>query len=689
MAGKAKTDQAVKLRQDFFVYNEATAFLITSKKTCGTGMESGSEAWNAAVLEGKLIPVELYQDDPFILRLVLKDKLTPQEGQEWLGKLSHHIRVEDGKLIIAAGVEYILEQMPEDDAWFREYSHTVDVPPGHYHADLYTYINSVNGEPLLAIAETKPEPIGKYYRRTRKNRAFPSWLKQWCASYPDIDPKHEDEWQDADFDSEDEPFVSFLLHLTPISEAAPETITQPSEDGFFKCSQNTAQKPEKCPLGLLGEDVLNLPAAAPPVPPPPVEGVEIFSRVSSRQMHKLDSPVELPISKLVHAYILAWYCTDSAHPELLLEGEIADKLPPDVLLDDRLQLVSIEKPTTCVRTEDDDGRWTTIAKMKKLSNLISSMPDPAITRMELCTATDNEKSENHDSEGLLRFSGPVRDGIWQIEETYPKLSSETLRQALSIAEQAELGQSITFADPEIAAHAVWLFEAEWAAIFRDKLPVLNGNTVTMKEVDSSLAHLLALFYFKEHFGASFPVRPIEPELIEKAERLRKRADLSRDILLQGDGRTYTATSINTLKPEAIEDCGKTDAEMKQLGATLIGDLACSAFPDMVLRYYAMPDGVTRLVWMRKDSNFGASMIQIISDFKDDAILFSSTGPMKIDEPKRKLFRLSHQTKSLAELYAKHTERMQELKAKHKGLKPFEPTLLECAIRLEKGIIQQS
>ena len=67
------------VRKDTYVYNEATGFMVVSMDMAGVAMDEGSKKWNEAVADGKMIPVTLMQDDPFVIRVVAGDALTVQE----------------------------------------------------------------------------------------------------------------------------------------------------------------------------------------------------------------------------------------------------------------------------------------------------------------------------------------------------------------------------------------------------------------------------------------------------------------------------------------------------------------------------------------------------------------------------------------------------------------------------------
>lgn len=83
----ATSSEAASSR-DYSIFNEANAFLIVSPAVAGKGWVPGSEAWRQAVLDGVLLPIELVQDDSFVIRVVVGRDLIPPEREEWVGCLS-------------------------------------------------------------------------------------------------------------------------------------------------------------------------------------------------------------------------------------------------------------------------------------------------------------------------------------------------------------------------------------------------------------------------------------------------------------------------------------------------------------------------------------------------------------------------------------------------------------------------
>jgi hypothetical protein len=233
----------------------------------------------------------------------------------------------------------------------------------------------------------------------------------------------------------------------------------------------------------------------------PIQGVDVFSLVREHATQKLKGPVDLRLDLLHCAYIVAWYCIDSAHAEVRIKDDIKGNFPVDKLLENHIEVVT-DGTWSSIRFEEGDGRWTIMARIRELSSLLAQLKLTNGTRMEVCTASWDEAI------GMLRFGGYIADGIWHIEETYPALEATVLREALSIAQQADEGGPVTIADTELGANTLAVFDADWSASFKDNMPKLEGNSYVLIKPDYKPMHSLLLLYICQAFGDSFPVEAI-------------------------------------------------------------------------------------------------------------------------------------------------------------------------------------
>jgi hypothetical protein len=125
------------LRADLAIYNEATGFVVTSRKMAGKTMDEGSAEWKKAVNKGQLLPMELVQDDPFNIRIVAGGPLDAAEEHAWTSRIHWHLAVPDGKLCVTGGAEFSNEGYDADDPSHETYVGELAIPKGSYRATLY------------------------------------------------------------------------------------------------------------------------------------------------------------------------------------------------------------------------------------------------------------------------------------------------------------------------------------------------------------------------------------------------------------------------------------------------------------------------------------------------------------------------------------------------------------------------
>lgn len=241
---------ATPLRQDYYLYNEACAFVLTSASQLQLAADrryDEPEAWAQGVREGLFFPVELWQDDGFVARLVIGD-LSAQEQAEWVGRVGWKLNVADGRLAILAGADYMVgaaEPKPDD-----EYMHVTDIPAGSYRVTSYAFLNSTNGAPNLEKAGVAWEDMGTYFHRTRPGMAPPDWMRLMFDDVFEVEAGLFDRVSEYGL-------VQFLFHLQPLAGTHAELDMPPLHDDLFR--ETEYRKPDQCPLGIPAIEVIKPP----------------------------------------------------------------------------------------------------------------------------------------------------------------------------------------------------------------------------------------------------------------------------------------------------------------------------------------------------------------------------------------------------------------------------------------------
>jgi hypothetical protein len=678
-AAAAKTE----LRRDIFIYNEATAFLITSLGMRAKGFYPLGGKWAAAVKKGQIIPIELYQDDSFIVRFVVNGPLTEQEEDEWLGKFVHKLSVKNGHAVVAGGMEFVEEESQEEEE--NDFMGMVDVANGDYRAEVYTYINSVNADALLERADEKKEPLGAYFRRTREGTPFPSWLQALCTSGFDLDPGHEEEWADKRA-PDDEPYIGILIRLTPLDKEIP--VGAKLIRGVYGPPDFECRKPARCPLGLLGQDVQKLPGSGPAPAPRPVVGLDVGALLADKKPAPLEEAIPVPLADFHHTFLPAWYAASGSHPEVIIDVPApadADKLA-EALASPARQIVRSSDNQVRVRWEISHERWEMPHQTRLLSRNLSEAALPDGSALEMCTSNPH----GADSEaGRMRWNGKVRAGVWHLDEMYPVAPQAAVQEALRLGADGEGGKRLGGLNPAAIQQAMRYFRAQMGRVYSIEKFHLQDGVLSFEGEDSMALHLMATSYFRERFAGIWAVTPVEQRVRDQAARLEAADQYAKQVVLTGEGgRTFTAAGVGMLGAQAVTDFEKFKTDVQAIQGKLIGELACSQFNRFVFVYFALPDGHTRIVWYR-GTGPSSPNVEIISDFEDGASLSTSRQRGPGDEPGKKIFRTRIPDVTTAELYGKHLERCDQLKSEHGGLRAFDGTLIECARRFEEGIQRQS
>ena len=310
-----------QFRKDLYVYNEATGMLVTSRKLAGKGWESDSKEWEKAVRNGELIPMELIQDDEFVIRVVVGGELTPAESGEWTGRIDWKLKIPDGKLVVCGGAEFVTEacEASERAEHWSDYSRTVSVPRGEYRATLYNLYRGVNGDACLRSARggNEAEPLGEWFRKTRPCETFPAWLHNACVSDPAEDPGHEAEWKKSTRVAEDDQTrpLDFLLHLTPLDDSQKNPAMPQLDQGWFS-TPSEVREPQRMPIGLIATEIEGLPKKVETT----VNPVDIFRHTQKFTCVPLKGgPVRVPLAHLERLFRIAWSCHVWTFPQIKVE----------------------------------------------------------------------------------------------------------------------------------------------------------------------------------------------------------------------------------------------------------------------------------------------------------------------------------------------------------------------------------
>ncbi len=378
---------ASSLRRDLGLYNEATGFVVTSRRMAGKSLDEGSAAWKKAVAKGDLLPMSLVQDDPIIVRVVLGDPLSQDEEAAWIGRVDAHLDLRDGKLCITGGAVFSQEEYDADDPHLEQYVVELPVPKGRYRAALFTLARGINGPVAHERATTDDEP------------------------------------------------VDFVLHLTPIDAAPKSGLSALPDDGWFDGGAN-ARTLERPSPGLPAVDVLRrLDREA---------GDWLFVREAFPDLtgHSLaplrGGPLDVGPEALVHAARLAWLAAPYTVIELRLRAAEASPSLDAAWLAGAVAFH--QDGVVRVLFSADATLLELLPMLERLGPWIAGLPEGSL--LDLCAAARHPANDQPIDAGRLWLRGTLVAGRWRISGALPRVDRATLELGLSFAADSARGEGL-------------------------------------------------------------------------------------------------------------------------------------------------------------------------------------------------------------------------------------------------------
>jgi hypothetical protein len=679
---------AFPVRRDLHVYNEATGMMVTSMDMAGVSLDEGSKKWNKAVSDGKMIPISLIQDDPFIVRVVAGDALTSQEQDEWVARLEWPLDIPGGTLAITGGAVLVNEEYDPDDRYYQSFMAVVDVPPGRYRATVYTHVLGVNGSAVLdhlAGGYDRHEKYGAWFRRTRPGKAFPPWLVEWCVGEPDEDPGHEKEWQKTErpSDAAIPDYVGFLIHLEPAPDF--KAPGKPPGEGWFGEAEN-ARKPERCPLGIEGRDVER-------------KEDDTMGRTGWMFVHDVHDltrqfnptpvagdPVAVESSRVVDLYRLARFAHGFSVPEIQAGLPVGAhwsaplESPEHTLVLERDRVLRIA-------FSNDVHPADLFPRLAEVQPLLASLPDG--TEVELsCSQLDEEALRAAVPIGTQRYRGRMRGGALQIQQTFPAVDSPTLHAALALAAEVAAGESIAVKD-EVEAEAIFAHaKANFKPWIEDNPGRVRNGRITLKKRDPGVLSLYGAATFRVRFGETWPTLNLAEDDDFADDDGDEGGDLSTPVqgkkVLEAGGRMYFATMALLVSETLAERIQKEERSLIARGYTHVGDVVCSVAPKVAIRGYSKKEGDT---WASYVVAAPETLIfELSTRFEnDDAVLVTTRLRDALDDHRKKSYRQAFPEGTFAEMEARHEQRKSELSAKHGPPIPVERTHEGFAKAVEAGM----
>lgn len=612
-------------RTDISVLNDSTVFVVASSSALGAGALPGDAEWDAGVQSGRWLPFELTRDVPFVIRVVHGD-LTADESAEWVGAFRGCLDLRDGTLIIGSGIECIVDGV---DVSTGRRTRRLEVPAAYYQAELHAYPHGVNGDALIARAagaEPAPHHHGCGHAAPR--------------------------------------FIDFVLKLTLIDAPTSNVIPR---DAFFSVSELDARIPPVQPQGILlaASSGANRFDASLDVPTSPVD---VLEPAAEHEMHAVvGGPCTLPMSAVLRVIRLARFTSDGITPGIRIDLPPGAEWSLSAEASAELGVCEISAGDTVVLAfERTATKWGTLGCCDHLASSFESVPDGSVLEI----AAFDEVENGTPPPGLHRYSGTVRGRSWLIDHAYPAVDAAVLRAALDLAAEVEQGLAVTAATEDEAAAVQRIVEKKWDFLLASNPLRREGACIVLSYEDVQLAHLIGAAAFRLRFSDWWPVAEAERDddidhIIDEAVRtvqdaLLRTTQLGEMIFEGGGSRKYHRATIAELGYDAEARAREADAGLADLGFTVLGDLVCTALPDIYVRGYAHPTGDTYGVLILGPC--GQETFELATCFSNESALTTTRTEGAGDDAATGQYRSSLPEADFADLLAVHEERKKSLAA---------------------------
>jgi len=521
------------MRKDVYVQNDSGAYSLLSSSVLERVIDDGRENDGAFLKAHEAVLGSLVGDDSFVARVVVGESLSSDESSQWIARYRWALKVPCGKLLVCGGYDPdVLGDWVENAK--SDGVGVVEVPPGHYLVDVYTYLHSMNGRVILEqMWDTK---LGAWFRKDHPGRAFPSWVAGELAMFNEEDPGHEKEWEKLQksvergtLKVETDPldWVTFLFHLQPFDPKA--ALTEPEEGDWFGAGQGL-RKPDRFPLGvpatardpeyrealsaLVGEDEEDQDDEDESGDDDAGGGaeasgdvVDVFARVERYPLTPIEGgPLAISPKHIPRLYRLAWFSATAAHAGLRVRGATNA---------DFLANAFEVSPAVSARAEGDAllVAWKAGSPLAMLTRLQGVdretwtlfQPGSSV-EFATCPFEDDETGA-----GVSRFSGSTRgkmkDCVWEIRESYPKLSAATLEEAMALAAGSEDPQCLELKSPAEAKQVAERFMRQLGFLVEGEPSnriALVGAEIRLETPDDAVMPYVAMTAFRLRYGTIWP-----------------------------------------------------------------------------------------------------------------------------------------------------------------------------------------
>ena len=282
----------------------------------------------------------------------------------------------------------------------------------------------------------------------------------------------------------------------------------PPEEAWIGRSENS-RIPEVFPLGLRSEapdpelrgfhdELLDI---THPEPPRPLAEnfIEIIERWPGDTLKPVDGgPVPVSIDEL---YLLHWMAglTSDTTPRFELWVERKGPWTPPAATPD-FGVKSKAATITAIGPVANTSGWHTWWTSRAAAKALGAFPDGSSIDLS-CLPDQAERNDPESKAGMALYSGKVSGGKWLVGEASPRVSAETLQEALAFMRELLTNNRMQVRKgPERKAFD----KAVEEYVFEEDSVTFKGDVATLGEPDERNQLMLAPSVFRIRFGGAWP-----------------------------------------------------------------------------------------------------------------------------------------------------------------------------------------
>ena len=246
----SENDRTLRHVGEFF--NDGHWYVLTSTSLGGSGLdpesisarltEEGAGSIPELLRDGVCLPLYFDCDCAMDDAVIMVGDLSAREEDEWIARIRTRLEIPCGEFVFMGGGadEHFEEALATFEAENPDAIGFVKVrvPPGTYLVEVYAFLGSFTVNEHWERSGEDGESLERWWRESRPSEEPPAWIEQY---------------RQEDYVESEQGYLEYLVRLAPFAEEVPLPALE--EDTGW-CGVFETRRPEKCPQGILLNDLV-------------------------------------------------------------------------------------------------------------------------------------------------------------------------------------------------------------------------------------------------------------------------------------------------------------------------------------------------------------------------------------------------------------------------------------------------